>query len=228
MDNAEKLQDVSEETKNETPDEVQNQAELSNQDQPEAEEKRKEEVTEEAEEVSAEAAQEESVTDEKKVEPADIKPEDEEVDQPKEEKAEEEKPSDEVKASSDEEEDHHSDEHEEEEEHEEELDFDHATKEEVIAKIREVKNEENIRSLDRVLKAIKPRFDELYEISKNEALQKFVSEGNEAEAFEYHGDEIDKEFFALYGQLRSKRNKHYKDLENQKESNDKSTHKTGA
>lgn len=217
MDNAEKLQDVSEETKNETPDEVQNQAELSNQDQPEAEEKQKEEVTEEAEEASAEAAQEEPVTDEKKAEPADTKPE--EVDQPKEEKAEKEEPSDEVEASSDEEEDHHSDEHEEEEEHEEELDFDHATKEEVIAKIREVKNEENIRSLDRVLKAIKPRFDELYEISKNEALQKFVSEGNEAEAFEYHGDEIDKEFFALYGQLKSKRNKHYKDLESQKESN---------
>ncbi len=104
-------------------------------------------------------------------------------------------------------------------EEEEELDFDHASKEELITKIKEIRNEENIRKLDRVLKAVKPRFDELYEISKNEALQKFVSEGNEAEGFEYHGDEIDKEFTALYGQLRSKRNKHYKDLESEKENN---------
>jgi len=107
----------------------------------------------------------------------------------------------------------------EEEEEEEELDFSHADKNELLAKIKEVKNEDNIRLLDRILKAIKPRFDELYEVSKNEALQQFVSDGNEADAFEFHGDEIDKEFFSLYGQLRSKRNKHYKDLESQKEDN---------
>ena len=106
-----------------------------------------------------------------------------------------------------------------EEEHEEEVDFDHSSKDEILAKIREVKNEDNIRYLDKVLKAIKPRFDELYEVSKNEALQKFVSDGNEADAFEYHGDEADKEFITIYGQLKSKRNKHYRELESQKEDN---------
>ncbi len=213
MDNAEKLQDVSDNVTNETPEEVQNDAELSNENQPEAkddqakdeelveavEEKVEAEAPEEIDEGSTEDKDEEVASDEAETNEAEAKNDNNDIES-------EDSNDDPVNEG-------------EEEEHEEELDFDHATKDEVLAKIREIKNEENIRSLDRVLKAIKPRFDELYEISKNEALQKFVSEGNEADAFEYHGDEADKEFFTLYGQLRSKRNKHYKDLENQKESN---------
>lgn len=110
-----------------------------------------------------------------------------------------------------------------EEEHQKEpeevLDFEHASKPELLTKLKEVKNEEDIARLDRVLKAIKPRFDELYELAKNEALQRFVSDGNEADDFEYHSDEQDKEFIGLYGLLKARRNKHYKELESQKESN---------
>ncbi|WP_424961313.1 DUF349 domain-containing protein [Ekhidna sp.] len=200
MDN-EKLQDVSNETKNETPEEVQNQAELRDENQPEVEEEKTDgDVAAEQpqEEVEDKQPQEEARAEEKQVEE-------------KPEPAEKEK-KEEASDTESEEEDSH-------DEEEEELDFEHADKEELVAKIREIKNEENIRSLDRVLKAIKPRFDELYEVSKNEALQKFVTDGNEADAFEYHGDELDKEFITLYGQLKSKRNKHYKDLENQKEDN---------
>jgi hypothetical protein len=243
MDN-EKLQDVSEEINSETTEEVQDQAELRNEDQPE--ERIETEGNEGSEgqpqvEIKVEATEaadvsetdqktqndegseevepvEEAITEEKKEESEEQIDAKEEVKTDAEEKKEA-KPlasKDEPKGEDDsQEEEDESDE----DDHEEELDFDHATKDELIVKIREIKNEENIRSLDRVLKAIKPRFDELYEISKNEALQKFVSEGNEADAFEYHGDEIDKEFTTLYGQLRAKRNKHYKDLENQKESN---------
>lgn len=231
MDNAEKLQDVSDETNIETPDDVQSKAELSNMNQPE-EKKSPDQVTEEVKtdpiEESAESSKKEDVKVEAIAEPTDTsdsKEEAEIVSNSEEEgnkdkeviaKAEEEANQEESKDVEEE----SAEEAEDEEDHEEEeLDFDHASKNDIISKIREIKNEDNIRSLDRVLKAIKPRFDELYEISKNEALQKFVSEGNEADAFEFHGDEIDKEFFTLYGQLRSKRNKHYKDLENQKEDN---------
>ncbi|WP_420318541.1 DUF349 domain-containing protein [Ekhidna sp.] len=266
MDN-EKLQDVSEETK-ETPEEVQNQAELRNEDQPEvveeksesdvASEQPQEELKEEepSEEVEVKEPQEE-VKEEPSIEVEAKQPQEEVKEEPsleveakqlqeevkeepsleveakqpqKESKAE--TPSEEIKAENKSEaaksdegenaestEDSEEDQEEEGHDEEEELDFEHADKEELVAKIRDVKNEENIRSLDRVLKAIKPRFDELYEISKNEALQKFVTDGNEADAFEYHGDELDKEFITLYGQLKSKRNKHYKDLESQKEDN---------
>lgn len=204
MDN-EKLQDVSNETKNETPEEVQNQAELRDENQPEVEEKKTDGnvAAEQPQEVEKEEQPQEEVSAEgkKKVE----KPEEEEKG--------------EVVSASESDEEGHDDEAAEHDEEEEELDFEHADKEELVAKIREIKNEDDIRSLDRVLKAIKPRFDELYEVSKNEALQKFVSDGNEADAFEYHGDELDKEFTTLYGQLKTRRNKHYKDIENQKEDN---------
>lgn len=223
MDNAEKLQDVSETVNPENPEEVQNQAELTD------EIKMKEEENEEAEKPEAVEQPSEEVSKAEEVHSA------EEVPTTEEASVAEEAPAAETKvekegvavvskeaANQDEEEgddvSNEEEEHEE-EEHEEELDFDHADKDEILSKIREIKNEDNIRLLDRVLKAIKPRFDELYEISKNEALQKFVTDGNEADAFEYHGDESDKEFITLYGQLRSKRNKHYKDLENQKEDN---------
>lgn len=246
MDNAEKLQDVSDNVTNETTEEVQNEAELRSEDQAETSEEKSE--VESLEEEKVEEVKTEDSTDQPdNKEPTDIPEEKGEVDpvtsetdeDPKdsvesadtsaisEEKVEAENQEEPTATTSetteaDENPDIVEDEHdsaEDEEEHEEELDFDHASKDDVIAKLREVKNEENIRSLDRVLKAIKPRFDELYEISKNEALQKFVSDGNEADSFEYHGDEIDKEFFGLYGQLRTKRNKHYKDLESQKETN---------
>ncbi|MEO1254191.1 MAG: DUF349 domain-containing protein, partial [Bacteroidota bacterium] len=241
----EKLQDVSEETRNETPEEVQNEAELKKEnlqeevseekeagneqdqthgdveselaDHPDDESQDKfedtvskevEEVRSEQDVVPSEVDQDENLTASSKVED---NPETEAKANP------EEKSEEDTKAI---ENDAHQEESEgEEEEQEEEIDLDNATKEQVLAKIKEVKNEENIRKLDRVLKAAKPRFDELYEFSKNEALQKFVSEGNEAESFEYHGDEADKEFIAIYGQLRAKRNKHYKDLESEKENN---------
>lgn len=215
MDNAEKLQDVSDNVTNETPEEVQNEAELSKDQPVESEAKPDSEDVLEAVEEKAEAPDQIEVeTPAKEVEKVDAE---DDPTTPKEESEPEKGVSEEEEAPHSEEE-VQEDEHDV-EEHEEELDFDHASKTEVLAKIREIKNEDNIRLLDRVLKALKPRFDELYEISKNEALQKFVSEGNEADAFEYHGDEDDKEFFTLYGQLRTKRNKHYKDLENQKESN---------
>ncbi|WP_425391077.1 DUF349 domain-containing protein [Ekhidna sp.] len=219
MDN-EKLQDVSEETKNETPEEVQNQAELRNEDQPEVEEE--ESKGDVAAEQSQEEVKKETPSEEIKAEEEVEAPSAEEKAPPVEEKQEADTSAEENKAEASKTESEDSTEEKEEgddHDEEEELDFEHADKEELVAKIREVKNEENIRSLDRVLKAIKPRFDELYEVSKNEALQKFVTDGNEADAFEYHGDELDKEFIALYGQLKAKRNKHYKDLENQKEDN---------
>lgn len=239
MDNAEKLQEVSAQTNDETPEVVQKNTELM-------EEKHEEEKVEEVEKptleehpneeiTSEEVAVEASATEKEEevlpaLEDADGKSDDavadesdaveEVVEKPAAVEQVEEQPTvaNEKEKDSDEEDVEVEDEHEE-DEHEEELDFDHASKDEILTKIRDVRNEDDIRLLDRVLKAVKPRFDELYEVSKNEALQKFVSEGNEADSFEYHGDELDKEFFTLFKQLRSKRNKHYKDLQNQRDDN---------
>lgn len=244
MDN-EKVQDVSGEAKNETPEEVQNETELRSEDQPQKAviETVSDKVDDKAEAIpsqetsqppsstnSVEEVLDESFTEEDEVngktpdevqETADESPAENSVksDQEEAQSDDSNQVQEEVVASEAIVEEEKISEEEAIHEEEEVLDFDNASKEELIKKTREVKNEENIRRLDQVLKAVKPRFDDLFELAKNEALQRFVSDGNEADAFEYHGDEIDKEFITLYGQLKSKRNKHYRDLETEKESN---------
>ena len=188
MDNAEKLQDVSEEVKNETPEEVQNTTELTDENM--------KEDGEGVEENTESLATSDEVVAERTTEVSESNAD-----------------------STGEGDEESSEEGEEHDDHEEELDLDHATKKEVYANLKEVKNEDNIKLVDRILKATKPRFDELYELSKNEALQRFVTDGNEADSFEYHGDDRDKEFISLYNQLKSRRNKHYKDLQDQREDN---------
>jgi hypothetical protein len=206
MDNEEKLQEVSDENINETPEEVQNNAELSAENQPETPAEDKLEVESKVEEaVSEEAVAEEATPEKEEAVKTEVKTEESNA---KTESQEEEDVSDSEESDEDEQ-----------EEEEDVFDFDHASREELLEKIREIKNEDDLRKVDKTLKAIKPRFDELYEVAKNAALQSFVSEGNETDAFEYHGDETDKEFFSLYRDLRSRRNKFYKDLENQKEDN---------
>lgn len=106
-----------------------------------------------------------------------------------------------------------------EEEQHENLDFSSASKEELLAKIKELGKEERIPRIDRVIKALKPRFEELYQAERLTALNKFELEGNDPDSFEYHGGEVDKEFNSLFSALRSKRNRFYKDLENQKDEN---------
>ncbi len=102
---------------------------------------------------------------------------------------------------------------------EEIFDFAKLEKKELLSKLKEAKNEENIKLLDHILRAAKLRFDELFELAKNEALQRYVSEGNETDSFDYHGDQLDKEFITIHGQLKAKRNKHFKDRNDQRESN---------
>lgn len=215
MDNEEKLQEVSDQKINETPEEVQNKAELSSEEQPEISKEKepvvdsKEVSTEKVEESKEEDTKAEAVVEEVEEPLKEEKVEDSKSDEPQKEAK-----SEEVEDASDTE-----DSDEEDQDEEDEVDFDDATREELVAKVTEIKNEDDLRKVDKILKAIKPRFDELYEVAKNAALQAFISEGNEADAFEYHGDELDKEFFSIFREIRSRRNKFYKDLENQKEDN---------
>ncbi len=110
-----------------------------------------------------------------------------------------------------------------EEEHEdieeEDLDFSNSSKEDLLKKLKDISKEDRIPRVDRVLKALKPRYDEIYEGERVSALNKFELDGNDPNSFEYHGDELDKEFISLHSTLRSKRNRFYKDLENQKDEN---------
>ena len=174
MENAEKLQNVSGQPESNHSDEVQSNSELNE------EKMKKEETNPETEEVSvsSDVAQNPESVEVNGTEATTT----EMVDAAQEEVVREEAGavplSTDGEASEDDVEVEH--EEEEEEDHEEEFDFEHADKGELLKHLKDVRNEEDFRRLDKVLKAIKPRFDELYELEKNEALQRFVSEGNAA------------------------------------------------
>lgn len=110
-------------------------------------------------------------------------------------------------------------EEEKEEQEEEVVDFSTYSKEQLIAHARELLKETDVRRLDRHIKLLKPKFDEFYEREKNEALQRFVSDGNDPDNFEFRDSEEDRDFFHIYSQLRSRKSNFFKELDNQREEN---------
>lgn len=111
-----------------------------------------------------------------------------------------------------------------EEEHDEN-EFDHveldgASKKELLDWLKKIKAEDSIRKVDRLFKDLGAHFEEIIASEKSEALEVFLKqEGNEEGDFEFHGDEIDKEFQALYEEQRHKRSHYFHQLEKEREEN---------
>ena len=107
-----------------------------------------------------------------------------------------------------------------EESEEEQIDFDLFDKKQLVDFIVSLKAEDDMRKVDRMLKQLKPKFDEIYHEQRQNALDQFLAvEGNTEEDFEYRGEELDERFNDYYGLLKDRRNQYFRDLENQKESN---------
>lgn len=103
---------------------------------------------------------------------------------------------------------------------EEQFDFDEFGKQECVDFVVELNKETDMRRVDRLLKEIKPRYDEIFHAERELRLKKFLEEeGNEEADFEFKGDELDERFNDYYDLLRDKRNHFYSDLEKQKEEN---------
>lgn len=184
-------------------EEVQETPELQNEEQTEVEAPESEAASEP---VEAESSVQENVVDSEK-KPAEV----EAVS-----KAE----SDEASDSTDdhEHEDDHAD-HEEENKLLEELDFDNPTKKELYTTLKKFAASENMRILDRGLKEIRPLYNKLYDAEKSAALEAFVNSGNDAEDFDYKGEDLDTEFFDLYEKLRHKKSVFFSQLEKTKDAN---------
>jgi len=102
----------------------------------------------------------------------------------------------------------------------EKLDFEKATKEELFDALKEVASNDEIRQIDRAIKELKPVYEKLYQQEKSDALAAFKEqEGNEEGDFKFLGDEIDRQFFYLSENLRTKRKKYYASLEKEKDAN---------
>lgn len=108
----------------------------------------------------------------------------------------------------------------EEEQEDETPDFEHFDKQQLVDTIVSLKNEEDIRKVDRMIRPMKARFDELFNEERQLALDKFLqNEGVTEEDFVFKGEKLDERFNDYYGLLRDKRNAYFKNLEQEKEKN---------
>ncbi len=98
-------------------------------------------------------------------------------------------------------------------------DYSNFDKAQLVEAIKEVSHSDNFQKGDRIIKEIKPLFDEIYEAEKSEALQNFIAEGGEEADFAMKHDELNDRFDANYQLFRDKRRKHYKEREKHREDN---------
>ncbi|MEQ8424727.1 MAG: DUF349 domain-containing protein [Cyclobacteriaceae bacterium] len=107
----------------------------------------------------------------------------------------------------------------EEQEDESQVDYSSLTKEELAAVVGELANESSFGKIESVIKEVRPLFNAIRNKEKADALEKFIAEGGEKDDFDYHGDKVDQEFDTTVKLLRAKKNKHFKELEQQKNEN---------
>ena len=72
---------------------------------------------------------------------------------------------------------------------------------------------------ERIARPLKTRYDQIHESERQEALQQFVAEGNDADHFAYKFDELDNRFDGAYKLIRDRKYQHVKNRERDKEKN---------
>src|SRR5688572_5061753 len=85
--------------------------------------------------------------------------------------------------------------HEEDYEH---LDYSHFTKAQFVETIKELTKETDQKKIDRVLRDIKPLFDDLRERERTSALNRFILDGGSADDFSFKADELSQQFEAAF------------------------------
>ncbi|MGB5980075.1 MAG: DUF349 domain-containing protein, partial [Cyclobacteriaceae bacterium] len=104
--------------------------------------------------------------------------------------------------------------------HDEEVDYSKFGKSELASEAETLtKSETEGRVLDRKIKALRAAYDEIHNHERDEARQKFISEGGDEADFDYRPDEEDHKFEASYHLLRDRRHQFFQSLEKQKDTN---------
>lgn len=115
--------------------------------------------------------------------------------------------------------DQDNEEHPTEEAEEEHVDYSHFTKAEFVALLKDLTKEGDQRKTDRILKEIKPLFDELKERDRTTALNRFILDGGSPDDFDYRADEATQQFDTLAKQIREHRTQQLKSQEDQRNQN---------
>jgi hypothetical protein len=102
---------------------------------------------------------------------------------------------------------------------EEAVDYSHLSKEELVHLTEGLLKEPDYKKSDALLRQIKPVFDEIKEKERNEALERFVAGGGDADDFDYKADDLTHRYEQAFRQLKEKKAKHLHDSEREKEKN---------
>ncbi|WP_299464108.1 DUF349 domain-containing protein [uncultured Microscilla sp.] len=106
-------------------------------------------------------------------------------------------------------------------EEEKEEDYSQYDKDALVALSEQLKEEGDLQKVNRTLNKIKPFFDEITNLEREEALEKFKASGGDEGDFEYKQDENTQAFYNNYKELKSKRSQFIAQQEKQKDENQK-------
>lgn len=101
----------------------------------------------------------------------------------------------------------------------EHVDYSHFTKAQFVETVQALVKDTDQKKIDRVLRDIKPLFDELRERERTSALNRFILDGGTADDFAYKADELTQQFEAAFKQIKEKRTQILRGLEDQRNNN---------
>lgn len=119
-------------------------------------------------------------------------------------------------------EDAHSEEESEEHEEIEEdahIDYSNYSKKQLLSSFKELLSSDGFLKNDAPLLEIKSQFEEIFNHEKEEALNAFVTNGGNADDFEYRPSDEDKAMFVVFNEYRERKTAFFKEQERQKEKN---------
>ncbi len=125
----------------------------------------------------------------------------------------------EVKEEKDHDEEEHDQEHDEDHHEEHHLDYSNYSKKQLVQVLESLIGEDDFIQIGKILKEIRPAFDELYQSEKDEAYKKYLEDGGEKDGFEYKDDELDLRFEKAFNNLRDRKNEHFSSVVKQKDEN---------
>jgi hypothetical protein len=99
------------------------------------------------------------------------------------------------------------------------VDYSNYTKPQLVALVKDLAKENDIKKADTVIRDIKPLYEELREKERTAAFDKFTSEGGSADNFEYKGDDLDVVFDANMKLIKDRKFQHFRQQEELKTEN---------
>src|SRR6478736_2056863 len=99
------------------------------------------------------------------------------------------------------------------------IDYSNFDKKDFVGLLKEAAANNNFKRADELIREIKPLFDDIRQRERTEALIRFKANGGINEDFEYKGDEWDHAFDIYLKSIRENRQRHFRELEEQKNSN---------